>query len=127
MNHWKELADVFLVQYDHNIHSAPDLFDLQRMEKKSGESFHEYVQGWRERASTSSPWRERDDEDLHKYIEEPYFDNMLGLQLQIFADLIPIGERVKDTMKSKKIVDTSALLALAKQAMKKTPAKKKER
>jgi hypothetical protein len=52
---------------------------------------------------------------------------MLRLQLQIFADLIPIGERVKDTMKSKTIVDTSALLALAKQAMKKTPIKKKER
>jgi hypothetical protein len=55
MNRWKELADVFLVQYDHNIHSAPDLFDLQRMEKKSGESFHEYVQGWRERASMVRP------------------------------------------------------------------------
>ena len=37
-----------------------------------------------------------------------------------------IGERVEDAVKSKKIVDTSALLALTEQAAKKTPTKKKE-
>ena len=55
-----------------------------------------------------------------------YFDRMLGLQLQFFTNLIPIGERVEDAVKSKKIVDTSALLALAEQAAKKTTTKKKE-
>jgi hypothetical protein len=48
MTHWKELVDVFLAQYGHNVHSAPDHFDLQRMEKKSGESFRDYAQRWRE-------------------------------------------------------------------------------
>lgn len=28
MNHWKELANVFLAQYGHNIHLALDHFDL---------------------------------------------------------------------------------------------------
>ena len=46
-------------------------------------------------------------------LKNPYFDRMLGLQLQFFTDLIPIRERVEDAVKSKNIVDTSALLALA--------------
>ena len=59
-------------------------------------------------------------------LKNPYFDRMIGLQLQFFVDLIPVGERIKDAVKTKKIVDMSALLALAEQATKKTPAKKKE-
>uniref|UniRef100_A0A2N9IMX6 Uncharacterized protein n=1 Tax=Fagus sylvatica TaxID=28930 RepID=A0A2N9IMX6_FAGSY len=35
----QELADTFLAQYDFNSQIAPDVFDLQRMEKKSGEAF----------------------------------------------------------------------------------------
>uniref|UniRef100_A0A2N9FS67 Reverse transcriptase domain-containing protein n=1 Tax=Fagus sylvatica TaxID=28930 RepID=A0A2N9FS67_FAGSY len=56
----------------------------------------------------------------------PYFDRMIGLQLQFFVDLILVGERIEDAMKTKKIVDMSALLALAEQAAKKAPAKRKE-
>ncbi|KAA0056623.1 girdin-like [Cucumis melo var. makuwa] len=37
---WKDLADAFLKQY---IDMAPDRLDLQRMEKKSSESFKEYA------------------------------------------------------------------------------------
>lgn len=59
-------------------------------------------------------------------LKNPYFDRMLGLQLQFFAYLIPIRERVEDTMKSKKIMDTLALLALGEHAMKRSLAKKKE-
>ena len=51
-----------------------------------------------------------------------YFNRMIGLQLQFFVDLIPVGERIEDVVKTKKIVDMLALLALAKQAAKKTPA-----
>ena len=46
--------------------------------------------------------------------------------MQFFVDRIPVGERIEDAVKTKKIVDMSALLALAEQAAKKTPAKKKE-
>jgi hypothetical protein len=59
-------------------------------------------------------------------LKNPYFDRMIGLQLQFFVDLIPVRERIEDAVKTKKIVDMSALLALAKQAAKKTLTKKKE-
>uniref|UniRef100_A0A2N9GSZ5 Integrase catalytic domain-containing protein n=1 Tax=Fagus sylvatica TaxID=28930 RepID=A0A2N9GSZ5_FAGSY len=44
ISHWKELADTFLAQYGFNSQIAPDRFDLQRMEKKSNETFREYAQ-----------------------------------------------------------------------------------
>ena len=59
-------------------------------------------------------------------LKNPYFDRMIGLQLQFFVELIPVGERIEDAVKTKKIVDMSTLLALAEQATKKTSAKKKE-
>ena len=51
----------------------------------------------------------------------------MGLQMQFFVDLIPVGERIEDAGKTKKIVDMTALMALAEQAAKKAPMKKKER
>uniref|UniRef100_A0A2N9I3T2 Retrotransposon gag domain-containing protein n=1 Tax=Fagus sylvatica TaxID=28930 RepID=A0A2N9I3T2_FAGSY len=79
ISHWKELADTFLAQYGFNSQIAPDRFDLQRMEKKSNETFREYAQ------------------------------------------------RIEDALKTKKIVDMTALMALAEQAAKKAPTKKKGR
>ena len=45
---WKDLAQAFIQQYIHNHELAPDPTDLQRMRKKSDESFKEYAQRWRE-------------------------------------------------------------------------------
>jgi hypothetical protein len=42
------------------------------------------------------------------------------------VDLIPVGERLEDAIKTKKIVDISALMALAEQTAKKAAMKKKE-
>jgi hypothetical protein len=128
ISHWKELADTFLAQYGFNSQIAPDRFDLQRMEKKSNETFREYAQRWREKAARARP--PLDEREMIKIfvdtLKNPYFDRMIGLQMQFFVDLIPVGERIEDALKTKKIVDMTALMALAEQAAKKAPAKKKE-
>uniref|UniRef100_A0A2N9EM86 Reverse transcriptase n=1 Tax=Fagus sylvatica TaxID=28930 RepID=A0A2N9EM86_FAGSY len=126
--HWKELADTFLAQYGFNSQIAPDRFDLQRMEKKSNETFREYAQRWREKAARARP--PLDEREMIKIfvdtLKNPYFDRMIGLQMQFFVDLIPVGERIEDALKTKKIVDMTALMALAEQAAKKAPTKKRE-
>ena len=45
---------------------------------------------------------------------------MVGSQLQFFVDLIPVGERIEDAVKIKKIVDMLALMALVEQIAKRT-------
>uniref|UniRef100_A0A2N9GUA2 Retrotransposon gag domain-containing protein n=1 Tax=Fagus sylvatica TaxID=28930 RepID=A0A2N9GUA2_FAGSY len=117
ISHWKELADTFLAQYGFNSQIAPDRFDLQRMEKKSNETFREYAQRWREKAARARP--PLDEREMIKIfvdtLKNPYFDRMMGLQMQFFVDLIPVGERIEDALKTKKIVDMTALMALAEQ------------
>jgi hypothetical protein len=128
ISHWKELADTFLAQYGFNSQIAPDRFDLQRMEKKSNKTFREYAQRWREKAARARP--PLDEREIIKIfvdtLKNPYFDRMMGLQMQFFVDLIPVGDRIEDALKTKKIVDMTALMALAEQAAKKAPTKRKE-
>uniref|UniRef100_A0A2N9HNL9 RNase H type-1 domain-containing protein n=1 Tax=Fagus sylvatica TaxID=28930 RepID=A0A2N9HNL9_FAGSY len=120
--------DTFLAQYGFNSQIAPDRFDLQRMEKKSNETFREYAQRWREKAARARP--PLDEREMIKIfvdtLKNPYFDRMMGLQMQFFVDLIPVGDRIEDALKTKKIVDMTALMALAEQAAKKAPTKRKE-
>jgi hypothetical protein len=98
------------------------------MEKKSNETFREYAQRWREKAARARP--PLDERKMIKIfvdtLKNPYFDRMMGLQMQFFVDLIPVGDRIEDALKTKKIVDMTALMALAEQAAKKAPTKKKE-
>jgi hypothetical protein len=128
ISHWKELVDTFLAQYGFNSQIALDRFDLQRMEKKSNETFREYAQRWREKAARARP--PLDEREMIKIfvdtLKNPYFDRMIGLQMQFFVDLIPVGERIEDALKTKKIVDMTALMALAEQVAKKALTKKKE-
>uniref|UniRef100_A0A2N9IAM5 Integrase catalytic domain-containing protein n=1 Tax=Fagus sylvatica TaxID=28930 RepID=A0A2N9IAM5_FAGSY len=129
ISHWKELADTFLAQYGFNSQIAPDRFDLQRMEKKSNETFREYAQRWREKAARARP--PLDEREMIKIfvdtLKNPYFDRMMGLQMQFFVDLIPVGDKDRRCLEEqRRIVDMTALMALAEQAAKKAPTKRKE-
>uniref|UniRef100_A0A2N9I5X8 RNase H type-1 domain-containing protein n=1 Tax=Fagus sylvatica TaxID=28930 RepID=A0A2N9I5X8_FAGSY len=96
----------------------------RRVMKPSGK----YAQRWREKAARARP--PLDEREMIKIfvdtLKNPYFDRMMGLQMQFFVDLIPVGERIEDALKTKKIVDMTALMALAEQAAKKAPTKRKE-
>ena len=48
---WREMANAFLEYYWFNTEIAPECTVLMRIEKKSGESFLEYAQRWRELAT----------------------------------------------------------------------------
>ena len=49
------MANSFLEYYQFNTEIAPDRIILQRMKKRSGESFREYAQTWRELAAQVQP------------------------------------------------------------------------
>ena len=46
--------------------------------------------------------------------------------MQFFVDLIPVGERIEDTMKTNEIVDMPALMTLVEQIAKRTLMEKNE-
>ena len=48
------------------------------------------------------------------------------MQLQFLVDLIPVEERIEDAVKTKRIVDMPALMALVEQIAKRTLVEKNE-
>ena len=59
-------------------------------------------------------------------LKNPYFNRIVGLQLQFLVDLIPIEERNEDAVKTKRMVDMPALMALVEQIAKRTLVEKNE-
>ena len=106
----------------------PNWFDLQRMEKKSGETFKECAQRWREMAARARP--PLDEKEMIRIfvdtLKNPYFNRIVSLQLQFFVDLIPVEERTEDAVKTKEIMDMLALMALVEQIAKGTLVEKNE-
>uniref|UniRef100_A0A2N9HI56 Uncharacterized protein n=1 Tax=Fagus sylvatica TaxID=28930 RepID=A0A2N9HI56_FAGSY len=100
-----------------------------RMEKKSSKIFREYTQWWREMA-TSAACPLLDEKEMIKIfvdtLKNPYFNRIVGLQLQFLVDLILVEERVEDAVKTKRMVDMPALMALVEQIAKRTLVEKNE-
>ena len=98
------------------------------MEKKSGKTFREYAQQWREVAAQARP--PLDEKEMIKIfvdtLKNPYFDQVIGLQLQFFVNLIPVGGRIENAVKTKRMVDMLALMALVEQIAKRTLVEKNE-
>ncbi|XP_020208781.1 uncharacterized protein LOC109793727 [Cajanus cajan] len=77
---WKQLANAFLHRYKYNTDLILDRSDLQSLSKKGDESFKTYAQRWREMAA-----------------------QMIGNTSTLFADIVTIGDRVEQGLKSGKI------------------------
>ena len=111
------MANAFLEYYRFNTKIAPDRIVLQRTEKKSGESFREYAQRWRELAAQVLP-PIMEDKMIKWFIDNlkpPYYEKIISAQVTHFASLIPIGEHIDEGIRSKKIVYLEALNSMIEQ------------
>uniref|UniRef100_A0A2N9GYN3 Retrotransposon gag domain-containing protein n=1 Tax=Fagus sylvatica TaxID=28930 RepID=A0A2N9GYN3_FAGSY len=101
-SHWKGLADTFLAQ--------------------------KYAQRWKEKVARARlPLDEKEIIMIFiNTLKNPYFNRIVGLQLQFLVDLIPVEERIEDAVKTKEIMDMSALMALVEQIAKGTLVEKNE-
>ena len=102
------MANSFLEYYQFNTKLAPNHTILQRTEKKSGESFYEYAQMWRELAAQVQPPM-MENEMIKWFIDNlkpPYYEKMIST---------PIGERIDKGIKSKKIMDLESLSSMVEQ------------
>ncbi|XP_061344611.1 uncharacterized protein LOC133290532, partial [Gastrolobium bilobum] len=106
---WKDLADAFLKQYKYNIDMAPDRLQLQNMTKKDVESFKKHAQRWRElSAQVDPPLSEK--EMVATFIDtlqSSFYDRMIGSVSSNFSDIVIIGERVENGIRSGKITPNS--------------------
>ncbi|XP_020207903.1 uncharacterized protein LOC109792866 [Cajanus cajan] len=102
---WKQLADAFFRRYKYSIDLIPNRSDLQSLSKKGDESFKTYAQRWREMVEQVEPSLS-DKEMVTMFINSlsgPYYEKMKGNTPTLFADIVTIGDRVEQGLKSGKI------------------------
>ena len=120
------MANAFLDYYQFNTEIAPNRTVLHRTEKKSGESFQEYAQRWYELATQVLPPM-MEDKMIKWFIDNlkpSYYEKMINAQVTHFASLIPIGKRIDEGIRSKKIVNPKALNSMIEQQVKKATGHK---
>jgi len=120
------MTNSFLEYYRFNTEIAPDHTVLQRTEKKSRESFHEYAQRWRELAAQVQPPM-MENEMIKWFIDNlkpPYYKKMITTRVTHFASLIPIGERIDKGIRSKKIMDAKSISSMVEQQVKRMIGRK---
>ncbi|KAA0060421.1 uncharacterized protein E6C27_scaffold22G002400 [Cucumis melo var. makuwa] len=122
---WKDLADAFLKQYKHNIDMAPNRLDLQRMEKKSSESFKEYAQRWKDMtAEVQPPLTDKEMTSMFmNTLRAPFYERMIGNASTNFSDIIVIGERIEYGIKHGRLAEPTTEYGGIKKG---TISKKKE-
>lgn len=105
VNTWGDLANAFLRQYKYNLDMAPNRMQLQNLYQKGSESFKEYAQRWREVAShVQPPLLENELVDMFMgTLQGPYYKKVISSVSTGFADLVIIGERIENGLKSGKI------------------------
>ncbi|KAJ9167526.1 hypothetical protein P3X46_022172 [Hevea brasiliensis] len=88
-------------QYKFNCDVAPTRRDLQNLVQRDRESFKEYAQRWREKATEVYP-PVTDNELCSLFIETlkaPYFNLMIGNTSNSFLDIIQVGERIEANLR----------------------------
>ena len=123
---WRELANSFLEYYQFNIEIALDHTVLMRTKKKSEEFFRESTQRWHELAAQVQPSM-MENEMIKWFIDnlKPfYYEKMISTQVTHFASLIPIGERIDEGIRSKKIMGPESLSSMVEQQVKKMTVRK---
>ncbi|XP_040940723.1 uncharacterized protein [Gossypium hirsutum] len=105
INSWKDLAQAFMKQYNHVTDMTPSRITLQNMEKKSNESFRQYVQRWREVAiQVLLPLLEKETTMLFiNTLKAPFITHMLGSATKSFSNIVMTGEMIENTVRRSKI------------------------
>ncbi|XP_050916556.1 uncharacterized protein LOC127131684 [Lathyrus oleraceus] len=114
----RDLSEDFLKQYKYNLDMAPTRLQLKNQAQKSNETFKEYAQCWREMASRVRPTL-LDNELVDIFmgtLHGLYYEKVIGSSSTNFADMVTIGARVENGLKSGKITDTTAPQATNKKS-----------
>ncbi|XP_070010274.1 uncharacterized protein [Nicotiana sylvestris] len=102
--------------------------DKLNLTKKPTETFCEYASRWRSEAAKVRP--ALDEEQMNKFFvraQDPqYFVRLIVIENHKFSDIIKLGERIEEGIKSRMVIDFEALQAMNKALQSSGISKKKE-
>ncbi|KAF8396321.1 hypothetical protein HHK36_017936 [Tetracentron sinense] len=104
---WRDLAEVFLDHFRFNTTDVANRMDVQRMYKKSTETFKQYAHRWRGVAARVKPPM-TETEMVSTFIstlKQPYYGYLLGYYASNFTTIVHIGDGIDDGIKTGKLAD----------------------
>ncbi|XP_049405306.1 uncharacterized protein LOC125868788 [Solanum stenotomum] len=104
------LAKDFVERFAYNVEIVPDCYSLERIRKKSTESYREYAYKWRKKAArVRPPMSEKEIVEVFIRIQEPeYYDRIMLLIGAKFAEIVKVGKAIEDGIKAGKISRVAA-------------------
>ncbi|GKV53026.1 hypothetical protein SLEP1_g59575 [Rubroshorea leprosula] len=108
---FKDVSQAFMRQYEYNMSLAPTRDSLQRITKKSNETFKEFAQRWRSEAAKVIPPL-TDSEICSLFIKSTTGTFRAWLAPCVgytFAQLVTAGEQIEDGLKTGIIMDFQAI------------------
>ncbi|XP_070045488.1 uncharacterized protein [Nicotiana tomentosiformis] len=113
---WVSMASDFMDSFRFNTKNAPDIFYIQNFKKKPTETFREYATRWRSEAAKVRPALE--EEQMNKFfirVQDPqYYERLMVIENHKFFDIIKLGERIEEGIKSGMVTNFEALQAMKK-------------
>ncbi|XP_070029391.1 uncharacterized protein [Nicotiana sylvestris] len=125
---WASMTSDFMDLFRINTKNAPDVFYIQNLKKKPTETFCEYATRWRSEAIKVRPTLEK--EQMTKFFvraQDPqYYERLMVIENHKFSDIIKLGERIEEGIKSEMVNNFKALQATNKALQSGGISKKKE-
>ncbi|XP_070046250.1 uncharacterized protein [Nicotiana tomentosiformis] len=125
---WVSMASDFMDRFRFNTENAPDVFNIQNLKNKPTETFREYATRWRSEAAKVRLTLE--EEQMNKFFvraQDPqYYERLMVIENHKFSDIIKLGERIEEGIKSGMVTNFEALQARNKALQSGGISKKKE-
>ncbi|XP_070013813.1 uncharacterized protein [Nicotiana sylvestris] len=125
---WVSMASDFMDQFRFNTENAPDVFYIQNLKKKPTETFHEYATWWRSEVAKVRP--ALDEEQMNRFFvrahDPQYYERLMVIKNHKFSNIIKLGERIEEGIKSGMVTNFEALQATNKKLQSGGISKKKE-
>ncbi|XP_070040425.1 uncharacterized protein [Nicotiana tomentosiformis] len=113
---WVSMASDFMDRFRFNTENAPEVFYIQNLKKNPTETFSEYATRWRSEAAKVRPTLE--EEQMNKFFvraQDPqYYERLMVIENHKFSDIIKLGERIEEGIKSGMVTNFEALQATNK-------------
>ncbi|XP_060202773.1 uncharacterized protein LOC132631196 [Lycium barbarum] len=114
---WGEMAQEFMDRFKFNTETVLGRFYLMKLERKSTETFREYVMRWRaEAAKVQPPMAESEMTTLfvQSLKDATYYERLISVIGQRFSKVIRMGDFIEEGIKTGRVINLAALQATNK-------------
>ncbi|XP_070031100.1 uncharacterized protein [Nicotiana tomentosiformis] len=125
---WVSMVSDFMDRFRLNTENAQDVFYIKNLKKKPTKTFHEYATRSRSEAAKVRPALEEN--QMNKFFvraQDPqYYERLVVIENHKFSDIIKLGERIEEGIKSGMVTNFEALKTTNKALQSGGISKKKE-